>query len=252
MYGQVQDPLVHAAAALAQSTTAEPIVGSRDTMFTKIFVGGLPYHTSDKTLHEYFEQFGDIEEAVVITDRNTQKSRGYGFVTMKDKASADRACKDPNPIIDGRKANVNLAYLGAKPRTNVQLAALAAGQVQLPLTTQLQALFPPRIGLPQMYYPAVTGFNPLIATQGAAAQQQLIDYSALAAVMGQNPQAAAYGLPSQGKCKLNIFKFFENLYNQYAAAYPAGYGLVPQAAYNLGSSQLQLAAAQQQLEHQRV
>lgn len=35
---------------------------------------------------------------------------------MADRTSADRACKDPNPIIDGRKANVNLAYLGAKPR----------------------------------------------------------------------------------------------------------------------------------------
>lgn len=35
---------------------------------------------------------------------------------MADRSSADRACKDPNPIIDGRKANVNLAYLGAKPR----------------------------------------------------------------------------------------------------------------------------------------
>lgn len=35
---------------------------------------------------------------------------------MADRAAADRACKDPNPIIDGRKANVNLAYLGAKPR----------------------------------------------------------------------------------------------------------------------------------------
>lgn len=246
MYSQVQDPMVvHAAAALAQSTNAEPVVGSRDTMFTKIFVGGLPYHTSDKTLHEYFEQFGDIEEAVVITDRNTQKSRGYGFVTMKDKASADRACKDPNPIIDGRKANVNLAYLGAKPRTNVQLAALAAGQVQLPLTTQLQALFPQRIGIPHMYYPtAVTGFNPLM-TQGAAAQQQLIDYSALAAVMGQNQQA--YSLQPQGK----FASAGPTTIEQYAA-YPAGYGLVPQAAYNLGNSQLQLAAAQQQLEHQRV
>lgn len=41
---------------------------------------------------------------------------------MKDRAAAERACKDPNPIIDGRKANVNLAYLGAKPRNNVQLA----------------------------------------------------------------------------------------------------------------------------------
>lgn len=35
---------------------------------------------------------------------------------MGDRSAADRACKDPNPIIDGRKANVNLAYLGAKPR----------------------------------------------------------------------------------------------------------------------------------------
>uniref|UniRef100_A0A914ZSU9 RRM domain-containing protein n=1 Tax=Parascaris univalens TaxID=6257 RepID=A0A914ZSU9_PARUN len=136
--------------------------GSRDTTFTKIFVGGLPYHTSDKTLHEYFEQFGEIEEAVVITDRQTQKSRGYGFVTMKDRAAAERACKDPNPIIDGRKANVNLAYLGAKPRGNIQLAALSSGLQQLPLQTQLQALFPGRIaGLPQLYYPTS---SPLINT----------------------------------------------------------------------------------------
>ena len=39
---------------------------------------------------------------------------------MVDHASAERACKDPNPIIDGRKANVNLAYIGAKPRTQPQ------------------------------------------------------------------------------------------------------------------------------------
>lgn len=36
---------------------------------------------------------------------------------MIDRGAAERACKDPNPIIDGRKANVNLAYLGAKPRS---------------------------------------------------------------------------------------------------------------------------------------
>ena len=41
---------------------------------------------------------------------------------MKSRADAEKACKDPNPIIDGRKANVNLAYLGAKPRGNIQLA----------------------------------------------------------------------------------------------------------------------------------
>uniref|UniRef100_A0A1A8L8U6 RRM domain-containing protein n=2 Tax=Nothobranchius pienaari TaxID=704102 RepID=A0A1A8L8U6_9TELE len=89
----------------------------KDTTYTKIFVGGLPYHTNDASLRKYFEAFGDIDEAVVITDRQTGKSRGYGFVTMTDRGAAERACKDPNPIIDGRKANVNLAYLGAKPRS---------------------------------------------------------------------------------------------------------------------------------------
>ncbi len=56
-------------------------VQQKDTTFTKIFVGGLPYHTTDQSLREFFEQFGDIEEAVVITDRQTGKSRGYGFVS---------------------------------------------------------------------------------------------------------------------------------------------------------------------------
>jgi len=91
---------------------------SKDTTYTKIFVGGLPYHTTDKSLRKFFETFGEIEEAVVITDRQTGKSRGYGFVTMADREAAERAVKDANPIIDGRKANVNLAYLGAKPRSN--------------------------------------------------------------------------------------------------------------------------------------
>ncbi|XP_042868228.1 RNA-binding protein 38-like [Penaeus japonicus] len=54
-------------------------ISQKDTTFTKIFVGGLPYHTTDKSLREHFEVYGEIEEAVVITDRQTGKSRGYGF-----------------------------------------------------------------------------------------------------------------------------------------------------------------------------
>lgn len=88
----------------------------KDTTFTKIFVGGLPYHTTDESLSQFFQKFGNIEEAVVINDRQTGKSRGYGFVTMGTKEAAEAAVLDPNPIIDGRKANVNLAYLGVKSR----------------------------------------------------------------------------------------------------------------------------------------
>lgn len=54
----------------------------KDTTWTKLFVGGLPYHTTDKSLREHFSVYGDIEEAVVITDRQTGKSRGYGFVSI--------------------------------------------------------------------------------------------------------------------------------------------------------------------------
>ncbi|XP_051516545.1 RNA-binding protein 38 [Myxocyprinus asiaticus] len=119
----------------------------KDTTFTKIFVGGLPYHTTDASLRKYFETFGDIDEAVVITDRQTGKSRGYGFVTMLDKSAAERACKDPNPIIDGRKANVNLAYLGAKPRS--PLTGYSSGVQQVH-----PALIQRQYGLSQPYvYP---------------------------------------------------------------------------------------------------
>ena len=55
---------------------------NRDTTLTKLFVGGLPYHTTDRSLREHFAIYGDIEEAVVITDRANGKSRGYGFVSI--------------------------------------------------------------------------------------------------------------------------------------------------------------------------
>ncbi|KAF8413396.1 hypothetical protein HHK36_001377 [Tetracentron sinense] len=85
-----------------------------DTTFTKIFVGGLAWETQRETMGRYFEQFGEIQEAVVITDKNTGRSKGYGFVTFKDPNAAMRACQDPSPVIDGRRANCNLASLGAQ------------------------------------------------------------------------------------------------------------------------------------------
>lgn len=129
-------------------------ISQKDTTFTKIFVGGLPYHTTDETLRKFFERFGEIDEAVVITDRATGKSRGYGFVTMACKEAAQEAIKDPNPVIDGRKANVNLAYLGAKPRTVGSLTNPAtANQI-----IHLGAAYPTlqHYGLQPLIYPANT------------------------------------------------------------------------------------------------
>lgn len=55
---------------------------TKDTLLTKIFVGGLPYQTSDESLRDFFCQFGEIDEAVVIMDRVTGKSKGKVLKTL--------------------------------------------------------------------------------------------------------------------------------------------------------------------------
>uniref|UniRef100_A0A8D8ZLY9 RNA-binding protein 38 n=1 Tax=Cacopsylla melanoneura TaxID=428564 RepID=A0A8D8ZLY9_9HEMI len=149
------------------ATLTSPSVGNgqqKDTTWTKLFVGGLPYHTTDKSLREHFSVFGDIEEAVVITDRQTGKSRGYGFVIMGDRPGAERACKDPNPIIDGRKANVNLAILGAKPR-----GTLPPGFTFPGIRAGYPAVLPSQYGLQPSYVYQSPYLSAAAATTHAAA-----------------------------------------------------------------------------------
>ncbi|GAA0152616.1 hypothetical protein LIER_11051 [Lithospermum erythrorhizon] len=81
---------------------------------TKVFVGGLAWETQKETLRVHFEKYGEILEAVIILDKATARSKGYGFVTFKEPKAAKKACEDATPIINGRRANCNLASLGAK------------------------------------------------------------------------------------------------------------------------------------------
>lgn len=69
--------------ASASSSTSSPQYRSRfgDTTLTKVFVGGLAWETPTEELRRYFEQFGEILEAVIITDKFTGRSKGYGFVS---------------------------------------------------------------------------------------------------------------------------------------------------------------------------
>ncbi|XP_072960589.1 probable RNA-binding protein ARP1 isoform X2 [Typha angustifolia] len=87
-----------------------------DTSLTKVFVGGLAWETQREALRDHFETYGEILEAVIISDKLTGRSKGYGFVTFKDADAARKACDDPTPVINGRRANCNLASLGAKAR----------------------------------------------------------------------------------------------------------------------------------------
>ncbi|KAM3251113.1 putative RNA-binding protein ARP1 isoform X2 [Capsicum annuum] len=85
-----------------------------DTTLTKVFVGGLAWETPKEAMREHFDKYGDILEAVIISDKLTGRSKGYGFVTFKDAESAKKACEDATPIINGRRANCNLASHGAR------------------------------------------------------------------------------------------------------------------------------------------
>ena len=76
----------------------------------KLFVGNLPYEVTSEELGQYFSQFGEIEEAVVITDRFSGKSKGYGFVRYFDSSNAKKAAKEINgKEYKNRKLVVNLA-----------------------------------------------------------------------------------------------------------------------------------------------
>jgi cold-inducible RNA-binding protein len=79
-------------------------------MGKKLFVGGLAWATTDQGLKDAFAPHGEITEAVVITDRETSRSRGFGFVTFASDGDAANACTAMNgQDLDGRSLNVNEA-----------------------------------------------------------------------------------------------------------------------------------------------
>ena len=76
----------------------------------KIYVGNLSFDTSESALRDLFAEHGEVEEVRIITDRDTGRSRGFGFVTMVEKDSATSAIDSLNKHeFDGRALVVNEA-----------------------------------------------------------------------------------------------------------------------------------------------
>jgi nucleolin len=77
---------------------------------TKLFVGSLPWSVNDEELKETVEKHGTVVSAKVITDRDTRRSRGFGFVEMESSSDANDAIKAlNNSELDGRNIVVNEA-----------------------------------------------------------------------------------------------------------------------------------------------
>ncbi|KAK3422553.1 UBP1-associated protein 2C [Eucalyptus grandis] len=87
-------------------------IASADPVHRKLFVRGLAWNTTSETLCAAFQGHGEIEEGAVIYDKNTGKSRGYGFITYKNIESTQIALRAPSKMIDGRMAVCNLACDG--------------------------------------------------------------------------------------------------------------------------------------------
>lgn len=79
-------------------------------MATKLFVGGLSWDTTDDSLREAFSRFGSVIEARVMTDRDTGRSRGFGFVGFQSAAEGESAQQAMDGAsLDGRTIRVNPA-----------------------------------------------------------------------------------------------------------------------------------------------
>jgi RNA recognition motif-containing protein len=82
-------------------------------MTNKVYVGNLPFEVTDDELQEIFEAHGPVTSAKVITDRETGRPRGFGFVEMEQSEDAQKAIQSLNgKEVQGRALKVNLA----KPR----------------------------------------------------------------------------------------------------------------------------------------
>ncbi len=81
----------------------------------KIYVGNLSFRTTQQELEDLFTNYGNVQEAAVVTDRETGRSRGFGFITMPEDGEANAAIEALNGTeIEGRTLTVN----EARPKTD--------------------------------------------------------------------------------------------------------------------------------------
>ena len=93
----------------------------------KLFIGGLDYHTTDDSLKEYFEQFGEIVDVIVMKDPQTKRSRGFGFVAYSQSYMVDEAQKSRPHVIDGKTVDTKRAV----PRDEISRPEAGAAVTKL-------------------------------------------------------------------------------------------------------------------------
>lgn len=77
---------------------------------TKIYVGNLSYNSTQEDISDFFSEYGKIENVHLMIDRDTQRSRGFAFVTFEKEEGAENALESNGKDLQGRALRVNLAH----------------------------------------------------------------------------------------------------------------------------------------------
>ncbi|XP_059296226.1 small RNA-binding protein 11, chloroplastic [Lycium ferocissimum] len=110
-------------------TSNSAIFLSRRGIASKLFVGGLSFYTTEKGLSEAFSQHGQVIEAKIVTDRVSDRSKGFGFVTYASEDEAEKALQQMN----GKPLNGRVIFVDyAKPVTNSGGMPIARGPPEPP------------------------------------------------------------------------------------------------------------------------
>jgi heterogeneous nuclear ribonucleoprotein A1/A3 len=165
--------------ALGGVATGTGAVGRRDEDNTlrKLFVWSLSYETTSQQLLDFFKTWGDVTEAVVLTNRDTGTSKGYGFVTMGTQEAASMALMEPVKQMAGRSIHVKLA--AASDGKHAGTASQGGTLLSVPPYSQYGAM-------PMGMYGGMMGMMP----SGGYAQSQQYQYPTTA-----NAQSYPTGYP---------------------------------------------------------
>jgi len=107
----------------------------------KLFVGGLSWQTSQDKLREYFGQFGNVTDVLVMKDPITQRSRGFGFITFQTPEAVDRVLSVPSHSLDGKKIDPKHATPKSKSKANKTKKIFVGGVSQETSADEVKAYF---------------------------------------------------------------------------------------------------------------